>query len=253
MKTQKAVNVLFYNLTLMVLFSLLIIGCKKKEEAKPEVETNYITDKEGNSYKTVKIGNQWWMAENLKVKKYLNGDAINLAQATVNWKDTNAAYCVYTPTPTTTEILYNWYAVKDARGIAPVGWHIPTDAEWKELEQYLGMNATDADKVNFRGAHEGEKLMKSACWPEYGEVWGTNESGFTATPGGCRLPSGGWGETINDKAGIGFWWSSSLNASNNSPWYRYLDYKKANVFRFYGSKNYGCSIRCVKDSEFKPR
>lgn len=234
----------------MVLCSVLIIGCEKKEETPAVIpETGTVTDIEGRVYKTVKIGNQWWMAEDLAVKKYRNGDyisdiGINLAAEDIRWSnDTVGAYCV------DNTYLYNWYAVsKDSTSIAPEGWHIPTDNEWKELEIYLGMNQADADKLNWRGVDEGEKLkIKSkttGCWKEFENVWDTNESGFTALAKGCRLFNGALG--IPGLQCAGFWWSASENSAN-SAYYRHLDYKNSNVFRYYGSKNYGFAIRCVKD------
>lgn len=238
---------------LLVLCSMLMIACEKKEET-PDVvfETGTVIDVEGRVYNTVKIGNQWWMAEDLKVKKYRNGDyildiGIDLPSDDIRWsKNTSGAYCIE---DTYNTYLYNWYAISnDSTGIAPEGWHIPTDNEWKELEIHLGMNQADADKLNWRGAHEGEKLkLKSkttGCWKEYDSVWDTNESGFTALAKGCRLFNGVFG--VPGEGQTGFWWSAS-ESSNRDAYYRHLDYKNANVFRYYGSKNYGFAIRCVKD------
>lgn len=247
MKTNNTYKTITY-IALVVAFSTLIVSCKKKEADKPEAETTSVKDNDNNTYKAIRIGNQMWMAEDLKVKTFRNGDPIGFVVASERWKDSAAVYCILEAAGSR-NFLYNWYAVNDARGIAPNGWHIPTDAEWKELEQYLGMSATDADKVNWRGTHEGEKLKVEApkSWRGCEGVWGNNESGFTALANGCRMPNGLWADP--GASAVGFWWSSTLNTITNQAWYRHLDYKKANIFRFYGSKNYGCSIRCIKDED----
>ncbi len=233
------------------LLMLFISQCKKDPKSVTPLETSTVTDVEGNIYKTVKIGTQWWMAENLKVKKYCNGDNIALIknQDTANWrKIKSGAY-----SDNNTEVYYNWFAVNDSRKLSPEGWHIPSDEEWKILEKYLGMTQTEVEKIGWRGTNQGNKLKIEAqktgilySWKESSniyEVWGTNESGFTARAFGCRMFNGSWGDP--GPSCVGFWWSSS--EQNNDVWYRYLDYKKANVFRFYGPKTYGFSIRCVKD------
>ena len=238
-----------YSVLLLGMMVVLTNNCKKPDPTPPAAhETGSVTDIDHNAYKTIRIGNQWWMAENLKVKKYRSGDPIPQVQSEASWKDSlSGAYCIYDNNPAAPGLLYNWYAVNDGRNIAPAGWHVPGDEEWKELEKFLGMSQADADNVNWRGTHEGEKLKQEAPngWTNYDNVWATNESGFTALAGGCRLFNGTWGDP--GLFATGFWWSSTSNSANNQAWYRYLDYKNANVFRFYGSKNYGFSVRCVKD------
>lgn len=232
-----------------VLCAILIIGCGEQPVTPAAIpETGTVTDIEGRIYKTVKIGNQWWMAEDLGVTKYRNGNYIpeigKAPQDSTLWKnDTAGAYCI------NVGYFYNWYAISnDSNAIAPEGWHIPTDNEWKELEMHLGMSPAEVDKLKWRGTHEGEKLKVKAkapgCWTEYGTVWDTNESGFTALSKGCRLFNGVFGEPGQGRAG--FWWSAS-EGSDRDAYYRHLDYKNANVFRYYGPKNYGFAIRCVKD------
>jgi uncharacterized protein (TIGR02145 family) len=229
---------------------LLAVGCGKDDQ-KATPETGSVTDTDNNVYKTVKIGNQWWMAENLNVKKYRNGDPLidmgsKLDSALWN-KNKEGAYFIGS-----LGMLYNWYAIGDTRGIAPEGWHIPSDSDWKELEEYLGMNAAEADRVNWRGTNEGNKLKiqgsGSTIWTnpinEY-EVWGTNESGFSAIACGCVMFNGVLGDPGANYAG--FWWTSS-EQDDKEAWFRYLDYNKSGIFRFYGSKSYGFSIRCVKDN-----
>jgi uncharacterized protein (TIGR02145 family) len=238
-----------YLIVIAGLFLVVSTACKKPKTI-PAPEIGSVTDIDGNVYKTIKIGNQWWMAENLKVTRYCNGQNIKNVNNydTLTWNHlTTGGRCVYDDNTNAPGLLYNWYAINDTGNIAPVGWHVPSDDEWKQLEKFLGMSAGDADKVNWRGTHEGEKLKMqgTAMWQPYGDVWATNESGFSALAGSCRLFNGIWGDP-----GIqftGFWWSSTLNSANNQAWYRHLDYKKTNVFRFYGPQTYGFSVRCIKN------
>jgi len=179
------------------------------EEGGPD-STGTVTDIDGNVYKTVKIGNQWWMAENLKVTRYRNGDPIPNITDNHTWVDlSTGAYCNYNndiSNVATYGRLYNWYAVDESRNIAPAGWHVPTDDEWKQLEIYLGMSPTEADETHWRGTDEGGKLKETGTTHWYSPNTGaTNESGFTALPGGYRV-SGGF-----SSLGFGaYFWSSTV-------------------------------------------
>lgn len=250
MKNKKSIIFVILYFSLFTFYFLAFTSCKKDTE-KPQIkETGTVTDIEGNIYKTIKIGNQWWMAENLKVTKYRNGNPIiKIANYdTVQWNNIKkGAWCIYDDNASAPGLLYNWYALSDSNNIAPAGWHVPTDKEWKQLEQYLGMNSTDADKTGWRGSNEGDKLKIKAPegWSEFSNIWGTNESGFSALAGGCRMFNGIW-STPSGIGFTGFWWSITELPEKNA-WYRYLDYKNSNIFRYYGPKTYGFSIRCVKD------
>ena len=237
----------FKNAILFLLIATMI-NCGK-DDLKPNLETGTVSDIDNHVYQTVKIGNQWWMAENLIVTKYRNGDPIINVGSKLDsaiWNNTKSGEYFMG----SLGLLYNWYAIGDPRGIAPEGWHIPSDDEWKELEIYLGMNKEEAAKVNWRGTTEGNKLKiqgeGSTIWTDptnkY-EVWGSNESGFSAIACGCVMFNGVEGYPGANYTG--FWWTATEHGNN--VWYRYLDYNKANVFRFYGPKTYGFSIRCVKD------
>jgi uncharacterized protein (TIGR02145 family) len=232
---------------ILIFFSLLLFGCKKDKKEAPPIETGSVTDVNGNTYKTVKIGNQWWMAENLKVTKYRDGSVIlQLQSDTTKWKnDTIGGYCVYDANPNAPGLLYNFYAIKNAGNIAPAGWHIPNDDEWKALEKNLGMNDYETNSTSWRGSHEADqlKIASSQGWTTYENIWSTNQTGFTALAGGCRMFNGVWGDP--GLFATGFWWSSTTK--DNQAWYRYLDYKNSNIFRYYGPKTYGFSVRCVKD------
>ena len=233
------------------LFLFIISGCGKEQPPLPVPETGTMTDHDGNVYKTVKIGNQWWMAENLKVTTYQNGDSVNFEPSANNWKDSTPAYCIYGSSYY--GFLYNYYALSDPRKLVPAGWHLPSDAEWKALEIALGMSVSSADSILWRGSKEGDKLKKArvdagaTTWyidtENQFSVWANNESGFSALPGSCRIFNGTYGSP-----GVpytGYWWSSTLRG--NEVWYRYLDYNNSKIFRFYVDKRYGFSVRCVKN------
>jgi uncharacterized protein (TIGR02145 family) len=237
-------------LYILIIISLLVVLYTRcKEEDNPVPETGTMTDIDGNVYKTVKIGSKWWMAENLKVQRYNNGDSIeyihpNLADSVWSTLKTGA-YCYFDEK---FGYLYNYYTLSDSREIAPKGWHIPGDEEWKDMEMYLGMSKEQTDSLNWRGINEGNKLKivggNTMYWAKSSDIYnifGTNESGFTALGGASRIFNGQWGDLTHTS----FWWSSSIN--EDQAWYRGLDYEKANVYRYYGPKNYGFSVRCVKD------
>jgi len=250
-----------------ILFILILIHGCNKEDAKPVVETGTVTDIDGNIYKTVKIGKQWWMAENLKVKRYQNGDTIRNMTDNKGYIDSTiwkalktGAYFIYDSRDTTSSnydgkifgYLYNWYAVSNSKNIAPSGWHVPSDDDWKTLEMFIGMDSDNKDKINWRGTNEGNKLKiqysveKKTSWTKSSDpfkVYGTNESGFAALGGGCVMYNGIFG--VPGANSTGFWWTATQQ--DNEAWYRYLDYQKTNIFRFYGPKTYGFSIRCVRD------
>jgi uncharacterized protein (TIGR02145 family) len=208
-----------------------------------------MTDIEGNVYQVVIIGNQIWMAENLKVTRYRNGDVIPNVTNNSEWGNlTTGAYCNYdnnTSHVATYGRLYNWYTVDDSRNIAPEGWHIPSDEEWKDLEMYLGMSQSEADTEGARGTDEGGKLKEAGTthWvsPNTGA---TNESGFTALPHGHRTYHG---EFFYMGLNATFWTSDESN-SNHAPWYRNLNNNFSGIYRgTWGFKESGLSIRCLRD------
>ncbi len=234
---------------ILISFLILLFSACTKENDTPAIATGTMTDIDGNVYSTVKIGTKFWMAENLKVKRYNNGDSIyNVAfdLADSVWGNLKTgAYCY---SDEKYGFLYNHYCIDDSRKIAPIGWHIPSDDEWKEMEVFLGMSAQDADKINWRGSNQGNKLKSAGgnttYWATSSDIYtifGTNESGFNGIGGACRMFDGKWGDITH----TAFWWTSSVNEKD--AWYRGLDYNKTNVFRYCGFKNYGFSIRCVKD------
>jgi uncharacterized protein (TIGR02145 family) len=128
-----------------IFFSLILVFLSSNGNS----QTDSITDIQGNTYKIVKIGDQWWMAENLRTTQYANGEEIPHITNDTDWANTNAgAYCYYDDNTVNTKLygnLYNWYTINDERGVCPVGWHVPSDSEWMTLEIYLGMSPSEAD------------------------------------------------------------------------------------------------------------
>jgi uncharacterized protein (TIGR02145 family) len=232
-----------------VILSAILTGCKEDDENVIPKETGTVTDIDNNTYTTVKIGNQWWMAEDLRVTKYRNGQAIPKRQTdSLQWSsDSVGAYCeVINNNQQLVGLFYNWHTINNPLQIAPEGWHIPSDEEWKMMESFLGMSSAEINKEGWRGTNEGVKLKIAAPlgWSIYGTVWGTNESGFAAYALGCRMFNGGWGEP--GLFATGFWWTSSEYSLMTAS-YRYLDKKQSSIFRDQASKQYGFAIRCVKD------
>jgi uncharacterized protein (TIGR02145 family) len=241
--------------------SFIFTGCNKKNPtgSTPESENNTVTltDMDGNVYQTVKIGDQWWMAENLKVTHYRNGDAMPNVTNNSDWSSlSSSAYCVYENNESNADTygyLYNWYAVDDNRNIAPEGWHVPTDEEWKELEMHLGMSQLEADDTGLRGTDEGGKLKEAGTnhW-QSPNTGATNESGFTALPSGYRYDYH-YGLLDGIFSGMGthnIYWSSTEYNSTRA-WRRCLNYDYSEIKRqgneTHCGKNYGYSVRLVKD------
>ena len=147
---------------------------------------------EDKSYNTVQIGEQEWMAENLNVSHFKNGDPIPEARTEEDWykaaEEKQPAWCYYDNDPENGNKygkLYNWFAVNDSRGLAPGGWHVASDHEWKILEMALGVSQEMTDSEDeWRGTDEGDKLKVKRGWEERGN--GTDKSGFSALPGGFR-------------------------------------------------------------------
>jgi uncharacterized protein (TIGR02145 family) len=206
-----------------------------------------IIDIDSNIYRTVKIGDQWWMAENLKTTHYCNGDAINNVTWDMEWSGlTTEAYCDFDNNSIWVAPygrLYNWYAVTDPRHITPEGWHIPSDTEWQTLEMTLGMSPEQANGREWRGTDEGGQLKETgfADWrsPNAGA---TNESGFFALGAGVRSDNG----TFMHFRGYAMFWTST-KATDYKAWYRWLDNDYAQIYRFYGDFKIGISVRCVRD------
>jgi uncharacterized protein (TIGR02145 family) len=206
-----------------------------------------VTDVDGNVYQTVTIGTQVWMAENLKATHYSNGDSIPEVTDSSDWVAlTTGAWCNYnndTSNVSTYGRLYNWYAVGDNRNIAPEGWHVASDGDWKQLEMTLGMSQAQADTTGARGTTEGGKLKEAGSTPWASPNTGaTNESGFSALPGGYRGSNGNHG---NLGLNAIFW--SSTEYGSRGVWGRTLSCHGSVVNRSTSSRVHGFSVRCVKN------
>ncbi len=219
------------------------------------LKDNQITDIDNNIYNTVNISTQVWFKENLKTTKYVNGDQIPNVTNSGQWQSlTSGAWRYYNDDSqynTPYGKLYNWEAVSDTRKICPTGWHVPSDAEWKTLENYLGMDPFELNITNFRGssANVGGKLKKvdPSLWkaPNTGA---TDETGFSGIPGGRYNQDG----TFINLTMEGTWWSSTLAIPNtNLAWLRILNYNNSGSYRTMPKDSMiggGFSVRCIKDN-----
>jgi uncharacterized protein (TIGR02145 family) len=231
-----------------ILFAFLCVSCSDDDDnpAGPNNSktTGTVKDVDGNVYKTVKIGNQWWMAENLEVTHYRNGDAIPKVIQNNEWIAlSTGAYssCQNNKANDTTYgLLYNWYAVTDSRNIAPKGWHVPTDGEWQVLADSLGGPSVAGGKMKATGTVEAS----DGVWysPNIGA---TNESGFAALPGGWRYWSNGDFFLFQRKAI--FYSATEYVDDKTQAWNRVLSYEDSEFMRDRERKKNGCSVRCAKD------
>ncbi len=210
--------------------------------------TNNVIDIDGNVYHIVQIGNQEWLLENLKVTHFRNGDSLPNVTDNASWAAlTSEAYCMYNNLTTYGDdygYLYNWYAVIDTRGLAPEGWHIPSDDEWKELEMALGMSQADADTFGWRGTDQGGQLKETGTmhWANPNTT-ATNSSGFTAYGAGRRSGSTGYFTSINNYA---FFWTTTFDFFVDV-WVRVLANDSSQINRTTYLAMTGCTVRCVRD------
>lgn len=238
----------------VILLIFLVHSCCKKENNEPKIEHGSVTDYNGNTYNTVKIGTKWWMAENLKVTQYNNGDVIGTTTpATLDISSESTPKYEWPCDGMEVLVnqygrLYIWYAVTDSRMVCPTGWHVPTDAEWTTLTDYLTNNG-----YGYQGS--GNDIAKSMA---SNSGWGTdpyiedgmigkdqasnNGSGFSAKPSGYRYGNGDFGglggETI-------FWSATEINMGE--AWFRNLYYFWSQLDAGSYPKNNGHSVRCLKD------
>jgi uncharacterized protein (TIGR02145 family) len=202
----------------------------------PNLTYGTVADQQGNTYATIVIGGQEWMAENLRTTTYANGDTIpNITDGT-QWSNLTAGAWVYYNNDIQYENpygkLYNWYTVADARNVCPTGWHVPTDLEWTALTNYLGGETVAGGKMKSNGTQ---------YWysPNFGA---TNESGFSGLPGGVRQNSGTF-VTIGYE---GQYYSSTENNANTA-WKRDLNNNEDYANRTNVNKKSGVSVRCLRD------
>lgn len=214
---------------------------------------NTVTDIDGNLYHTIKIGNQTWMVENLRTTHYNDGTLIPHITDKHYWNDLQtSAYCFYGNKPVNKGkfgLLYNWFDI-NSKKIAPKGWHVPTDDEWAELENYLIANG-----YNYDGSTEGSKIAKALAAKEgwrnsdkEGDIGNNstnnNSSGFSAIAGGYRISKG----TFFNVGNYGHWWSST-GYNKERAWCWRLSNIHCYTYRYHRNIQDGLSIRCVKDEE----
>lgn len=213
-----------------------ITSCGSTNVHNPSLTYGSMTDQDGNTYTTIVIGTQEWMAENLKASHYRNGDLIPLVTNDSTWSilstgatswynNDSATYnCPYGK-------LYNWYAVADSRNVCPSMWHVPSDSDWIKLTNYLGGETVAGGKMKSLGLQYWISPNTAA----------DNSSGFSGVPGGYRRYNGSFS--------IGYlcnWWSSTEVFSNQST-YRQIRYTSGVVIRSSEYNSYGFSVRCIKD------
>jgi len=218
---------------------------------KPTIEETtsgtFIDSRDGNEYNWVQIGDQVWMAENLKYLPSVVGPGTGSNSTAYyyvyGYNGTNVADAKATANYTTYGVLYNWPAAMDGeassttnpsgvQGVCPTGWHLPSDAEWTQLTGYLGGEVVAGGKLKETGTTHWSSPNTSA----------TNETGFTALPGGYRYDDG----TFDGIGDYGFWWSATEFSTTNA-WYRGVGYDYSYVYKSYGYKGWGVSVRCVRD------
>ena len=205
----------------------------------------HLTDIEGNNYRTVIIGTQVWMAENLKTTKYNDDTDIPLVTGNTDWMAlTTPAYCWYFNNEALYKnvygALYNWYTVSTGI-LCPTGWHVPTDTEFKTLEMFLGMSQTDADSPYSRGTNQGAQMKTVDGWNPVNT--GTNTSGFSVLPGGYRYYVDG---QFYDLGTTGSFRTSGEHSATTAI-YRQFKNDLSTVFRQDVDKKAGFSIRCLKN------
>jgi len=219
-------------------------------------ETGTVTDIDGIVYQTVKIDDQWWMAENLKVTRYNDGTYIDYPVDNTDWMNrTTGAYAIY-PHSAVNGIdsdkemvdaygkLYNWYAVDDDRGLCPEGWGVPSDEEWTKLGDYLGGDSVAGAKLKSTRTHPDPHPR----WDKHLGIISTNESGFSGLPGSQRMYDGEFGTEPGYHASM--WTSTKEDPDSEFAWSRFLTKNSDELKPYIGSrKGSGRSVRCIMYEE----
>lgn len=208
---------------------------------------NYTVTYDGVTYNTIKVGDQCWLLQNLRTKKYNDNTYITPVSDKVTWQSANyGAYSCYNNDTANCLIygaLYNWHAVNSGK-LCPKGWHVPSDTEWKTLEVYLGMTQAQADATGWRGTDQGAKIAGNANLWDDGYLKQNNNFGyigFNAIPGGYRDKTGDF-SSINKFSC--FWTNNDFGIS---AWYRKIEHNNTNIFRNSYDKMAGFSVRCIRD------
>jgi uncharacterized protein (TIGR02145 family) len=249
----------FFRISGLLMLFLLIHSCQKIDY---NGQIGSVSDVDGNSYTTVVIRNQVWMTENLRTTKYNDGTEIPLVTDPTEWAAlTTGAYGDYGDNPSysfTSGKLYNWYVVDNnaatkvasngGKNVCPTGWHVPSDAEWTILVNYLIANGYNWD-ASSAGNKIGKSLAATSGWTAY-DTLGTvgndqtsnNTSGFNAIPGGYRLNNG----TYSNIGSYSGWWSSTAYSSSDA-YGRGMYYISSSLGRNVINRRYGFSVRCIKN------
>lgn len=252
------------------LFFVLIFyfqGCSDSPTSEVDqgvISNGTVADIDGNLYKTVLIGDQMWMAENLRTTRYSDGSEIFTNMINDAWRSTSSgAYSSYPNSKISNNpmqsdnhvveaygLLYNWHAVNDSRGLCPEGWNVPTDAQWSELAAFIGGDdPPNGNKLKsrrqllspFGGEFDTDEHPR---WVYQDEHYGTDLYGFSALPAGARLSDGNY-TWIGQLAAF---WSATENSATAS-WRRALTANAGSFIRVESHKNYGKSVRCIQDKQ----
>lgn len=229
---------IYYTIITILFFGLLSCSNEETKTVKQSAARPTVPLQNGE----VRIGTQVWMTKNLNVSRYRNGDPIQQVANSTQWANlTTGAWCYYQNNTSNGIVygkLYNWYAVNDPRGLAPIGWHIPSDVEWTTLTSFLGFTDVAGGKMKATGTLEaGTGLWKGP------NAAATNSSCFSALPGGYVADNGSGPFLINR---YGYWWSTSEFGSLRAI-ARILNYTNGGVSTLEFFKENGFSIRCIKD------
>jgi len=209
---------------LLIITSIIIVSCGGSTR-----------DQDSNILKMLKIGNQIWMAENLIVSHFRNGDLIPEARSSEEWirmgYEGKPAWCTEQNDPDNKNKqgkLYNWYAVNDPRGLAPKGWHVSSDEEWTQITDFLGGEVLAA--MNLRTNGSTKKSSENIG------------SGFSGIPAGGRNNTG----EFYGNGSLAMWWTAT-EVNESDAWLRLLNYVQCNIYTLYYNKVYGFSVRCIRD------
>jgi uncharacterized protein (TIGR02145 family) len=241
----------FNSLAFFAILLMFASSCTKEDPSDIINDGSTVTDVEGNVYNTVKIGTQTWMVENLKTTKYNDGTSIPVVSDGTAWTVlTTPGYCFYgndAANKTTYGALYNWYTLNTGK-LAPSGWHVPTDAEWTTLENYLIANG-----YNYDGTTTDNRIAKSLAattgWTTStntgaigNDLTKNNTSGFSGLSGGCRNFNG----SFSNIGTYGYWWSST-EGNTGYAWFHALHCLSSSENKASYYKQTGISIRCIQN------
>lgn len=249
---------LFKLILALVMLAFTLPSCNKTDDPidADNFGTETVTDIDGNVYHTITIFNKTWMVENLKTTRYANGDTIKNVTKSLEWSVLAIGGCCdYNNDASMVSKygkLYNWFAVNDARSIAPKGWHVSTDNDWNNLKDSLIANGYNYDGLLTEN-YIAKSLASKSDWASFAglgiignDFENNNRSGFKAKPSGCRYPNG----SFSFQSFGGFWWSSNATPTF---WLLYYGYNKLATNLVLDtsldskSKLNGYSVRCVKD------